>query len=66
MQFQKNISLINPLQNKPSNIQNPVNSVPRSAADIKQDLSDITEIKKNPSKNGSIFRNLWNKMTQMF
>lgn len=66
MQFQKNVPLINPLQNKPSNIQNPVNSVPKSAADIKQDLSDITEIKKNPVKNGNIFSNFWNKLTQMF
>ncbi|WP_297814079.1 cell division protein FtsA [uncultured Helicobacter sp.] len=65
-QFQKNIHLINPLQEKESNIINPVNSVPKSAADIKQDLSNITEIKKIQAKSNNLFGQLWQKLTQMF
>ena len=62
----KNIPLINPLQDKIQTTVNPVNSVPRSAADIKQDLSNITEIKKIPMQNGNFFSQIWNKLTQMF
>lgn len=65
-QFQKNIHLMNPLQDKQSSITNPVNSVPKTAADIKQDLSNITEIKKIPTKNNNFFGQIWQKLTQMF
>ncbi|MDE5926675.1 MAG: cell division protein FtsA [Helicobacter sp.] len=65
-QLSKNIHLINPLQDKQSSIANPVNSVPKSAADIKQDLSNITEIKKIQPKNNNFIRQMWEKLTQMF
>lgn len=65
LHFHKNIPLMNPLQDKMQNTIGPVNSVPKSAADIKQDLSNITEI-KIPKQNGNFFSQMWNKLTQMF
>ena len=63
----KGVPLINPLQESSQNLSNPVNSVPKSAADIKQDLSDITEIKKIPNhQGGNVLSRLWDKLTQMF
>lgn len=64
--FSKNIPSINGLQDRLQNIVNPANSIPRSPADIKQDLSNITEIKRNPIQGENIFRQIWNRLSQMF
>ncbi|TLD88157.1 cell division protein FtsA [Helicobacter sp. MIT 05-5294] len=64
--FTKNILPFDPLREKQQTIPNPVNSVPKSGSDIKQDLSDIKEIKKIHTKNNNFFGQLWQKLTQMF
>lgn len=65
-QFHRNIHLMNPLQDKTATNINPVNSIPKSAADIKQDLSGITEIKKITPRSNNVFVQIWQKLTQMF
>ena len=55
-----------PLQDKTATTLNPVNSIPKSAADIKQDLSGITEIKKITPRSNNVFVQIWQKLTQMF
>lgn len=60
---------MNPLQEKAITNTEPVNSVPKSAADIKQDLSDITKIKKihpEETKEANAVVKFWRKLTQMF
>ena len=57
---------MNPLQDKTATNINPVNSIPKSAADIKQDLSGITEIKKITPRSNNVFVQIWQKLTQMF
>ena len=57
---------MNPLRDKAHTPSSPVNSIPKSAADIKQDLSGITEIRKITTKNNNIFVQIWQKLTQMF
>lgn len=64
--FNRNISPINPLHEHAISGASPINSVPKSAADIKQDLSDITEIRKIQVRNGNIFSQIWQKLMQMF
>ncbi|MDE5592045.1 MAG: cell division protein FtsA [Helicobacter sp.] len=53
----------NPLQEKTGMA---VNGIPKSATDIKQDLSKITEIKKIGVKNNSFFVRMWQRLIQMF
>ncbi|EFR48001.1 cell division FtsA domain-containing protein, partial [Helicobacter canadensis] len=65
-QFHEGINLMNPLRDKAPTHNSPVNSIPKSAADIKQDLSGITEIRKITAKNNNIFVQIWQKLTQMF
>lgn len=67
--FNKNMNLINPLNNvgsKPAPTITAANSIPKNAADIKQDLTGITEIKKITTKNNNVFVQFWQKLTQMF
>ena len=57
---------MNPLQEKAATNSNPVNSMPKSAADIKQDLSGITEIKTITQRSNTVFVQIWQKLTKMF
>ena len=60
------MGMMTPLQSP--NIQNnaPVNSIPKSAVDIKQDLSEITKIKKIHQNNENFLQKAWKSLTSMF
>lgn len=58
-------STLNPLHEK-MGATVAVNSVSKSATDIKQDLSKITEIKKIQVRNNNLFSQVWQRLTQMF
>ena len=67
--FNKNMNLINPLNNignKPQVTLTAANAIPKNASDIKQDLTGITEIKKITTKTDNVFVQFWQKLTQMF